>query len=49
MTTHVWALLIAEGKLLDEAAHDSSLGEVVGWQVLEEVEKGVNFLQADRP
>jgi DNA-binding transcriptional regulator GbsR (MarR family) len=36
---HIWAMLIREVKTLQEAAHESSLKETLGWQVFEELGK----------
>ena len=36
---HTWAKLIKEVRTLQEAAHESSLREILGWQVFEELEK----------
>lgn len=36
---HTWAMLIKEVKTPQEAAHESSLRETLGWQVFEELEK----------
>ena len=35
----LWAMLIREVKTLQEAAHESSLRETVGWQVFDELNK----------